>query len=363
MTQTKIEFTAKPNSPDDWDAWKNQIRHMQALLTPQKFKNTMVDEWAQDVRLSLRKCKRSGTQRYAIEEQTMAEVVDVIETSFPVFAQIIEADIQKGCVTTVNEILDRLVMSVPNQPIAKVAAATNFRLDHQKPASPAQSPAGPSRPRRERRSCNFCGRKHQIKDAANHWESCFMVLPHTCPPSLSSLLLSEAARERTRKAIAAAPKATQDAIAAAKRGKEAPPPTLVAAALPSQSTENDTVMLSSGAEAHIFNDRSWFRTLNPGEWELLGLFDKPVKANGSGEVLLELENGNQLLLKNAIFCPDSARNMISEDTLKKKGIFWNTEQDVVYTRRKNRVVEVFRIIRVNRQPLVPVKRVSPSRES
>ncbi|KAM3429627.1 hypothetical protein MY4824_008149 [Beauveria thailandica] len=79
----------KSVKPPEQETWKKQIYHMQALLTPQKFKNTMVDEWAQDVRLSLRKCKRSGIQRYAIEEQTMAEVVDVIKTSFPVDAKII----------------------------------------------------------------------------------------------------------------------------------------------------------------------------------------------------------------------------------------------------------------------------------
>ncbi|KAM3529319.1 hypothetical protein NHJ13051_001980 [Beauveria bassiana] len=49
--------------PPEQETWKNQIDHMQALLTAQKFKNTMVSEWTRDVPQRGRAAGKKGSTR------------------------------------------------------------------------------------------------------------------------------------------------------------------------------------------------------------------------------------------------------------------------------------------------------------
>lgn len=104
---------------------------------------------------------------------------------------------------------------------------------------------------------------------------------------------------------------------------------------------NDTIMIDSGASEHAVNDKSFFRTLDPGDNVALKLADgSSAGAIARATVLVELQY-TSLLLRNVYLVPYLKSNILPRSRPDWRGIptqiAWNNCTSY-YRKERNQIV-------------------------
>ncbi|KAJ6781911.1 hypothetical protein PWT90_09880 [Aphanocladium album] len=353
--------------------------NLQNLLTATEIKNSVLSEWCRKVEEAWRRCKNNHVQRYADDDQTIDEMLMVIEKRFAMFAAITRDNIERGDQIDPPRLLDRLRRNNPDQPVTKVNMASNFRLNGNPSEGNSNSTlsAKSGNSRKPRKECMFCGRNHVPAQDRDHWRSCWMCLPETCPARFAHFLTHEGLQRKTREAIAKQPTEVQEAIAKARAdhlakevGSEAPEVEAEATATnkkkvsfagsitmktvaPISQRDDTIIILDSGCQNHVFEDPSWFVSIEESDEIVEGAYQRRGQAAGKGTVVINLPNNHELVLHNVLYAPGLGINGISAKRMMDKNIFWNNETDEVYLRKDGAKLVAFNVSWINDQPRVP----------
>lgn len=119
--------------------------------------------------------------------------------------------------------------------------------------------------------------------------------------------------------------------------------------------------MDSGASVHVFNDASWFTSLNRGERETIFAGTERLESNGIGTVRIVTSNGCELELQDALHVPEFLINVVSLYRLGSKGIRWDNLTGQVTNAKSHEVL--FQTEYRNNQPIIVYRETGPSIDS
>lgn len=110
----------------------------------------------------------------------------------------------------------------------------------------------------------------------------------------------------------------------------------ISAAVPKEVSPElqNSFILDSGATTHVCNDRSRFIEFTKDkQWLAHG--NSGMWTSGQGKVILRMQTPNSLgihmiCLGDVVYCPDFHLSIVSFSWFCERGIYWNTEQGILY---------------------------------